>query len=84
MPTSPLIQTVITGNSESAKMSNSKKTKFEEANQETQPGIVSEFIDFLKHNQKVWLIPLLAVLLLLGLLVILGGTAAAPFIYTLF
>jgi hypothetical protein len=65
-------------------MSNSKKTKFEEANQETQPGIVSEFIDFLKHNKKFWLIPLLAVLLLLGLLVILGGTAAAPFIYTLF
>jgi hypothetical protein len=48
------------------------------------PGVVREFWDFLRHNKKWWLIPIILVLLLLGVLVILGGTAAAPFIYTLF
>jgi hypothetical protein len=38
----------------------------------------------LKHNKKFWLIPLLVALLLVGVVVMLGGTAAAPFIYTLF
>lgn len=47
-------------------------------------GLVSEFIDFLKHNKKFWLIPILLILFLLGLLIVLGGTSAAPFIYTLF
>ena len=46
--------------------------------------IFSEFWYFLKHNKKWWLLPILIVLLLLGLLVLLGGTAIAPFIYPLF
>ena len=41
--------------------------------------------DFLKHRKKFWLIPLLAIILIFGVLIILsGGTAIAPFIYTLF
>lgn len=47
-------------------------------------GMAGEFIDLLRHNKKWWLAPLLIVLLAIGGLVILGGTAAAPFIYTLF
>lgn len=47
-------------------------------------GLIREFVDFLKYNKKWWLTPILLVLLLVGLLVILGSTAAAPFIYTLF
>jgi hypothetical protein len=39
---------------------------------------------FLKQRKKWWLLPLILVLLVLGVLVILGGTALAPFIYTLF
>ena len=35
-------------------------------------------------KKKYWLIPIIVVLLALGLLVVLSGTAAAPFIYTLF
>ena len=46
--------------------------------------IVMEFLEFLGHNKKFWLIPILIVLLLLGLIIALGGTTAAPFIYTLF
>ena len=49
-----------------------------------QGGLLAEFWQFLKYNKKWWLLPILAVMLLLGLLVFLGGSGAAPFIYTLF
>jgi len=65
-------------------MKEEKPKSFEQGNQSEQPGLFREFVSFLKHNKKFWLIPLLLALLGLGLLVILGGTAAAPFIYTLF
>jgi len=51
---------------------------------ESRSGIVSEFVDFLKDNKKWWLAPIILSILALGALVLLGGTAAAPFIYTLF
>jgi hypothetical protein len=51
---------------------------------EKQPGFFREFLDFLLHNKKWWLTPIIVLLLLLGVLVVLGGTGAAPFIYTLF
>lgn len=47
-------------------------------------GLASEFTDFLRENKKWWLAPIVIAILGLGLLVLLGGTAAAPFIYTLF
>jgi hypothetical protein len=65
-------------------MSENKKTAFEQAQGEQQVGIVKEFFLFLKHNKKYWMIPILITLLALGVLILLGGTAAAPFIYTLF
>lgn len=46
--------------------------------------LMVEFWFFLKHNKKWWLLPILIILLLLGLLVLLSGTAIAPFIYPLF
>jgi hypothetical protein len=46
--------------------------------------LVREFAQFLSQNKKWWLAPIIASILLLGALVLLGGTAAAPFIYTLF
>ena len=51
---------------------------------EGRQGIVAEFWDFLKDNKKWWLAPIIISILGLGALVLLGGTAAAPFIYTLF
>lgn len=50
------------------------------------PGLVSEFFQFLKHNRKWWLAPLLLALLAIGGLLVLAGknAAIAPFIYTLF
>ena len=65
-------------------MSDNKKTAFEQAQQEKQAGIFKEFFMFLKHNKKYWMIPIVLTLLALALLILLGGTAVAPFIYTLF
>jgi hypothetical protein len=61
-----------------------KRNAFEQASQERQSSLAGEFLHFLKHTKKFWLIPLLIALLVFGLLVILAGTGVAPFIYTLF
>ena len=46
--------------------------------------LLAEYWGFLRQSGKWWLLPILVVTLVLGLLVFLGGTGAAPFIYTLF
>ena len=48
------------------------------------PGVLREFLTFLSERKKWWLGPIVGLLLILGLLIMLGGTGAAPFIYTLF
>jgi hypothetical protein len=50
---------------------------------ETGPGWLREFGEFLIHNKKWWLTPIILMLILMGLLIALAGTPAAPFIYTL-
>jgi len=65
-------------------MTKQSQSEFEKAASEQGGyGIVAEFWDFLRHNKKWWLTPILLVLLLFGVLIVLSGTAAAPFIYTL-
>ena len=49
-----------------------------------QAGFLAEMWEFVANNKKWWLTPIIVVLLAFGLLIALGGTAAAPFIYTLF
>ncbi len=47
--------------------------------------ILRDLWDYLRVRKKFWLLPLLAMLLLLGLFVVLTGSSAlAPFIYALF
>ncbi len=47
--------------------------------------IVREFLDFLRQRKKFWLLPIVAMLLFLGLVIVLtANSAVAPFIYTLF
>ena len=41
-------------------------------------------IEFIKHEKKWWLVPLLAALSVSAGFIFLSGTAAAPFIYALF
>lgn len=60
------------------------KEDFAELARGGRSSLVREFLDFLKHNKKWWLLPVLVILLGLGLLIFLSGTAAAPFIYPLF
>ena len=47
-------------------------------------GLISELWYLIRNNKKWWLIPFLIPLLLLGAIMMLAGTGAAPFIYTLF
>jgi hypothetical protein len=51
---------------------------------EGRSSLVGEFLDYLRDNKKWWLAPIIVSILALGVLVLLGGSAAAPFIYTLF
>ena len=51
---------------------------------EPQPSLVAEFLDFLVNNKAWWLTPIIVVLLLVGLLVVVGSSVAAPFIYAIF
>lgn len=48
------------------------------------PSLAAELLDFLKSNKKWWLLPILLMLGLLGTLMALATTGAAPFIDTLF
>ncbi len=44
-----------------------------------------DFFAYLKERKKWWLIPVIAILLLFGALIVMSsGSAIAPFIYTLF
>ncbi|MBS0155678.1 MAG: hypothetical protein JSS38_13850 [Nitrospira sp.] len=48
-------------------------------------GFLVELWAFMKERKAFWLLPILAVLLLFGsLIVFTQGSAVAPFIYTLF
>lgn len=48
------------------------------------PGFLRDLVMFIKHNKKWYLIPVIVSIFLLGILIALGSTGAAPFIYTLF
>jgi hypothetical protein len=61
-----------------------RESSFERQAAETQGGLIAEFVAFLRANKKWWLLPLLLALGAIGLIAVLGGSAAAPFIYTLF
>ena len=56
---------------------------FELSHSEPQPGLIAEFWEFLCENKKFWMIPLIGALLVLGFLIAMGGTVAAPFIYSI-
>lgn len=60
------------------------QSPFDAAAAEERRGILGEFWDFLSHNKKWWLLPIVLTVLALGALLVIGGTGFAPFIYTLF
>jgi len=62
----------------------SRQREFEQEAEARSPGVVAEFLHFLRHSRKWWMLPILLLLVLLGLIVILAQTPAAPWIYSLF
>ncbi len=66
-------------------MSEQPISEFEKAAQSHGPdNLLVEFWNFLRCNKKWWLLPIVSMLVLFGLMMMLSGTAVAPFIYTLF
>ena len=60
------------------------RSNFEHEAESEASGFLREFWYFVRYNKKWWLTPVIMLLLLLGILVVLGGSGAAPLIYTLF
>jgi len=57
---------------------------FEEAARNTRQSTLRDGLAYLRETRKLWLAPVLVILLVLGLLLSLSGTVLSPFIYTLF
>lgn len=46
--------------------------------------ILKDIWMFLKERKKWWLLPVIIMMFLIGILILSGGSAISPFIYTLF
>jgi len=66
------------------KKSNSNESLSDITDKTKQAGFTTELTSMLMHNKKWWLTPIILILLIFGLLIILGSSSYAPFIYTLF
>ncbi len=60
------------------------ESEFADQAAEPTPGFFAELSDFVRHSKKWWITPIVVVLVIIGVLILLGSTAAGPFIYTLF
>lgn len=65
-------------------MTNKENSDFKRLASDTRVGLAREIFGFLVQTKKWWLLPIIIILSVVGALVVLSGTAAAPFIYTLF
>ncbi len=65
-------------------MSDESQPKFTDVKPVREKGVLGEFLGLLMENKKYWMLPIILLLLIFGVLVILSGSSAAPFIYTLF
>ena len=61
-----------------------ESSDFEKIGQEQEPGLLREIWSFIKEERIWWMGPIVVALILIGALVALTSTGAAPFIYTLF
>jgi hypothetical protein len=57
---------------------------FEREAERRRTSFAAELWDFMRHNKKWWLTPIILILVLMAVLVVLGGSGAAPFLYPLF
>ncbi len=61
-----------------------KSEDFARQAEQSSPSLLRELADYLLHNKAWWITPIVVVLLLVGLLIVLSGVGAGPFIYPLF
>ena len=47
-------------------------------------GPIGEFLYFFRRTRKFWMVPVVLLLLFAGFVLVTGGTAIAPLIYTIF
>ncbi len=59
-----------------------QKDEFLQAARQEERGLVAEFVAFMAENKMWWLTPIMIVFLLLGILLVLGATGVAPFLYS--
>jgi hypothetical protein len=57
---------------------------FTEQAEQPAPSLLREYFEFLRHNKKWWLIPILLALGLLAVLAYFSASPLAPFIYPIF
>ena len=60
------------------------RNEFQRSGGDKRLNVLGEFWAFLMTSKKWWMLPILVVLAVFGALIMLSGTAVAPFIYTLF
>ena len=65
-------------------MSSKNKSDFATAGAGKPAPLLWEFFAMMRQNKKFWLGPIVIILLVFGVIIALGSSAAAPFIYTLF
>ena len=65
-------------------MKKKSEVSFVQAGQEPPQSFLGELISLIRHNRKYWLIPIISGLLGFGVIIALGGSGVAPFIYSLF
>jgi hypothetical protein len=63
---------------------NQSGEEFADLAQRRRSGLFREYLGFTRHTGKWWLLPIFAMLGLIGALIVLGGSGAAPFLYALF
>ena len=79
-----MLSDTIASSKEDQPMSINTRNEFQREADSGRRGLIREVWAFLRCNKKWWLLPILVAMLLAAGLVIVGGTGAAPFIYTLF
>ena len=61
-----------------------KIAEFQDAASGRRPRITSDIWSFVWRNKRWWMIPMIAILMLLGFVVLLGSSGVGAFIYPLF
>jgi hypothetical protein len=71
-------------NPNAPKSEGGSESELERAAARGSQGVLGELAYFLRRSRKWWLVPTLIALLLMGGLIVLAASGAAPFIYTVF